>query len=157
MGNYPHPADDRAVSPVIAVILMVAITVVLAATVYVWISGFNANQQAPESAQVRAVGFDQDGNGATEWLRLVLVSGENSPYADSVVNVTTLAPSGTESSTLCNTPELSSSTCTTPFTGSWVPGEALWVPCQDQGAHQITVVVRGSVILDQKARCDGAA
>jgi flagellin-like protein len=35
-------ADD-AVSPVIAVILMVAITVVLAATVYVWVSGFSAN------------------------------------------------------------------------------------------------------------------
>ena len=35
--------DDDAVSPVIAVILMVAITVVLAATVYVWVSGFGAN------------------------------------------------------------------------------------------------------------------
>ncbi|HWG91209.1 MAG TPA: archaellin/type IV pilin N-terminal domain-containing protein, partial [Candidatus Thermoplasmatota archaeon] len=32
---------DDAVSPVIAVILMVAITVVLAATVYVWVSGFS--------------------------------------------------------------------------------------------------------------------
>jgi flagellin-like protein len=35
--------DDEAVSPVIAVILMVAITVVLAATVYVWVSGFGAS------------------------------------------------------------------------------------------------------------------
>ncbi|HVL48242.1 MAG TPA: archaellin/type IV pilin N-terminal domain-containing protein [Candidatus Thermoplasmatota archaeon] len=34
---------DDAVSPVIAVILMVAITVVLAATVYVWVSGFGAS------------------------------------------------------------------------------------------------------------------
>lgn len=34
--------QDSAVSPVIAVILMVAITVVLAATVYVWVSGFGA-------------------------------------------------------------------------------------------------------------------
>ena len=34
--------DDDAVSPVIAVILMVAITVVLAATVYVWVSGFGS-------------------------------------------------------------------------------------------------------------------
>lgn len=33
-------ANDAAVSPVIAVILMVAITVVLAAVVYVWVSGF---------------------------------------------------------------------------------------------------------------------
>jgi len=36
-------SNDDAVSPVIAVILMVAITVVLAATVYVWVSGFGSN------------------------------------------------------------------------------------------------------------------
>lgn len=35
--------DDEGVSPVIAVILMVAITVVLAATVYVWVSGFGSS------------------------------------------------------------------------------------------------------------------
>ena len=39
--------DEDAVSPVIAVILMVAITVVLAATVYVWVSGFGTNNSAP--------------------------------------------------------------------------------------------------------------
>lgn len=38
---------DSAVSPVIAVILMVAITVVLAATVYVWVSGFGAGGTQP--------------------------------------------------------------------------------------------------------------
>ncbi len=38
---------DEAVSPVIAVILMVAITVVLAATVYVWVSGFGAQSSNP--------------------------------------------------------------------------------------------------------------
>lgn len=36
-------AEDEAVSPVIAVILMVAITVVLAAVVYVWVSGFSVD------------------------------------------------------------------------------------------------------------------
>ena len=39
--------EDDAVSPVIAVILMVAITVVLAATVYVWVSGFGAQSGTP--------------------------------------------------------------------------------------------------------------
>ena len=39
--------NDDAVSPVIAVILMVAITVVLAATVYVWVSGFGSNSSQP--------------------------------------------------------------------------------------------------------------
>ncbi len=41
---------DDAVSPVIAVILMVAITVVLAATVYVWVSGFGAQSSAPQKS-----------------------------------------------------------------------------------------------------------
>lgn len=36
-------SSDEAVSPVIAVILMVAITVVLAAVVYVWVSGFSTS------------------------------------------------------------------------------------------------------------------
>ena len=40
--------DEEAVSPVIAVILMVAITVVLAAVLYVWASSFlNTTENAP--------------------------------------------------------------------------------------------------------------
>lgn len=45
--NRKFIAQDKAVSPVIGVILMVAITVVLAATVYVWASGFGANTTQP--------------------------------------------------------------------------------------------------------------
>lgn len=45
--NQAFRNDDNAVSPVIAVILMVAITVVLAATVYVWVSGFSSSSSSP--------------------------------------------------------------------------------------------------------------
>jgi flagellin-like protein len=45
--NRKFRGEDEAVSPVIAVILMVAITVVLAATVYVWVSGFGSNSSTP--------------------------------------------------------------------------------------------------------------
>ncbi|HWH09402.1 MAG TPA: archaellin/type IV pilin N-terminal domain-containing protein, partial [Candidatus Thermoplasmatota archaeon] len=38
---------DAAVSPVVGTILMVAITVVLAATVYVWVSGFGGSGSDP--------------------------------------------------------------------------------------------------------------
>lgn len=48
--------DDDAVSPVIAVILMVAITVVLAATVYVWVSGFGGSGQASKSIALSSNG-----------------------------------------------------------------------------------------------------
>ncbi|MEA3200743.1 MAG: Archaeal Type pilin, N-terminal [Thermoplasmata archaeon] len=47
--KFQRSADD-AVSPVIAVILMVAITVVLAATVYVWVSGFGAQSGNPQKS-----------------------------------------------------------------------------------------------------------
>jgi flagellin-like protein len=49
---------DEAVSPVIAVILMVAITVVLAATVYLWVSGFSGNQQGLIDASYSAKAVD---------------------------------------------------------------------------------------------------
>ena len=45
--NRKFLRGDEAVSPVIAVILMVAITVVLAATVYVWVSGFGSQSGTP--------------------------------------------------------------------------------------------------------------
>lgn len=45
--NQKFRSNDDAVSPVIAVILMVAITVVLAATVYVWVSGFGSQSGTP--------------------------------------------------------------------------------------------------------------
>lgn len=48
--------EDEAVSPVIAVILMVAITVVLAATVYVWVSGFNTGGGAARTMSLSSAG-----------------------------------------------------------------------------------------------------
>ena len=53
--------EDEAVSPVIAVILMVAITVVLAATVYVWVSGFGSNSSQP----AKSIAFTSGGQLAT--------------------------------------------------------------------------------------------
>ena len=50
--------NDDAVSPVIAVILMVAITVVLAATVYLWVSGFGNNQNNVVNASFAAKSID---------------------------------------------------------------------------------------------------
>ena len=48
--NQSFRESEDAVSPVIAVILMVAITVVLSATVYVWVSGFGGNHNQPAHA-----------------------------------------------------------------------------------------------------------
>lgn len=70
--------DDEAVSPVIAVILMVAITVVLAATVYVWVSGFSGgNQGAAASLSVSQVAAYADalaGTAATDGLKFTVTA-----------------------------------------------------------------------------------
>ncbi|MEM2259420.1 MAG: archaellin/type IV pilin N-terminal domain-containing protein [Candidatus Thermoplasmatota archaeon] len=42
--------NKAGVSPIIAIILMVAITVVLAATIYVWVSGFGTRSKVAEEA-----------------------------------------------------------------------------------------------------------
>ena len=49
----------RAVSPIIAVILMVAITVVLAATIYAWVSGFGGGGgTAMPAITLKQIGHD---------------------------------------------------------------------------------------------------
>lgn len=75
--------DDRGVSPVIAVILMVAITVVLAATVYVWVTQFGANGSTqPGSLGISQSSYDASStcgvSGATwcaKWLVLTASNG----------------------------------------------------------------------------------
>jgi flagellin-like protein len=70
---------DDAVSPVIAVILMVAITVVLAATVYLWVSGFGSNQNnlVQASFGAKAVDFPTmgDTDSSDDAIQLTYVSG----------------------------------------------------------------------------------
>lgn len=112
----PRLAADQGVSPVIGVILMVAITVVLAASVYVWTSSFTQGHNTNEHAQLKTQGFDPGDEGETRWIRLTLLKGENAPYHPSAVSFEVVLPDGTvvrsadpgESTqrTLCETPQL---------------------------------------------------
>ncbi|HHH77670.1 MAG TPA: type IV pilin, partial [Thermoplasmatales archaeon] len=52
--------DTTGVSPIIAVILMVAITVVLAATIYVWVSGFGGSGGTSASVNLAQTNYDGD-------------------------------------------------------------------------------------------------
>jgi flagellin-like protein len=63
--------DKTGVSPIISVILMVAITVVLAATIWAWVSGFGGSGSEPESAAVVA-------KGVNDRLRIILAEGGES-------------------------------------------------------------------------------
>ena len=51
--------DITGVSPIIAVILMVAITVVLAATIYVWVSGFGSQSSAKSASFTAQDAYDR--------------------------------------------------------------------------------------------------
>lgn len=74
--------DKTGVSPIIAVILMVAITVVLAATIYVWVSGFGTTEGGSEDAAVAVKDYTAGGSNG---IRCILSKGgDNAPY-----NVTT--------------------------------------------------------------------
>ncbi|HII40080.1 MAG TPA: type IV pilin, partial [Thermoplasmata archaeon] len=55
--------DEQAVSPVIATILMVAITVVLAAVLYVMVSGLIGNPGAGSKPTVSLTQFNKLANG----------------------------------------------------------------------------------------------
>ncbi len=162
---------DDGVSPVIAVILMVAITVVLAATVYVWVSGFASEDSGPEQASATARGFSTTGSD-TNWIRVTLVKGENAPYGEKQANYTLLDPNGESYSAddssatnyLCTDAKVTTGSCTNAFhdgTGTdantWDVGEVLYIPCQDSGDHSVTITVRGSTILDSAVNCDVAA
>ncbi|HEC76432.1 MAG TPA: type IV pilin [Thermoplasmatales archaeon] len=89
--------DKAGVSPIIAIILMVAITVVLAATIYVWVTGFKSGEQS-ENAAVTVKGED-------DAIRCILTKGGDNydptnGYADEnfAIYVNGVAVNGTEPS-----------------------------------------------------------
>lgn len=73
--NQKFRGADEAVSPVIAVILMVAITVVLAATVYVWVSGFGSQSSQPaKSISLASAGALESTTYTPDFLKKYTVS-----------------------------------------------------------------------------------
>lgn len=98
--RFHDKIPDEGVSPVIAVILMVAITVVLAATVWVWVSGFShgASDAQPGSLSLQQGAYNASANAfgvtnATWGVRFTVVGASaNFPLASlSVVDTTTSA------------------------------------------------------------------
>ena len=98
--NQKFRTDDDAVSPVIAVILMVAITVVLAATVYVWVSGFGAQSSTPaKSLSLTSAGALSNG-----WKNYTVASGTSGmKFSDLSLTVNGVARTQDLTFTSCNT------------------------------------------------------
>ena len=81
--------EDEAVSPVIAVILMVAITVVLAATVYVWVSGFGSQSSQPaKTLSLTSAGSIDSTTYATDFVKTYTVASATSGMRYQDITVT---------------------------------------------------------------------
>ncbi|MFB6206020.1 MAG: type IV pilin [Haloglomus sp.] len=73
--------DDEAVSPVIGVILMVAITVILAAVIGTFVLGLGNQVQSTTPSANFAVDYNQDGAGASDALIVTHDGGDRIPAA----------------------------------------------------------------------------
>jgi len=164
---------DGAVSPVIATILMVAITVVLAATVWYWVSGHDSEEE-PSFASAAARGYDANNNAATDWVRLTLTRSDGLTYSERSIHLSVIGPNGVLTygdsdgdgvhdgdDILCTTPAAivvsGKRVCDGVVLGDpsqWDPGATLYVPCQANGEHTLVLTLRSTVILDTKVRCE---
>ncbi|HVL86956.1 MAG TPA: type IV pilin N-terminal domain-containing protein [Candidatus Thermoplasmatota archaeon] len=136
---------DEAVSPVIAVILMVAITVVLAATVYIWVTSFSSQQDAGVQATVVVDTLDSDGDVQSDTIRLLLSNTAESFAAAQVTVTNNGAPA-----TLYTDQGTSAA-----FSTAWTSGTSLFLNCT-QGNNEIIVTLRNSVVASRTVRCDEA-
>ena len=136
--------EDEAVSPVIAVILMVAITVVLAATVYVWVSGFGSQSSTPAKtlALNSAAAFD-----GTNFAKDYTVSSgtPGMKYTDLTFTLNGL-------SVACDNAAPIAGTAAAPVFGISKTGGATWVDCT---SNTISIAAGDMIRLESDASFSG--
>ena len=139
--NQKFRNEDDAVSPVIAVILMVAITVVLAATVYVWVSGFGSSTSSAAKTISLTSGSALRSNSTAYWKNYTIASATSGmKYTDFSITLAGAALS-------CYATENSTAAGGGPGTVTyrlWQGGSVL--PCGGTNAAPANVVGPGDVI-----------
>ena len=145
--NKKFVEEDEAVSAVIGVILMVAITVAIAATVYVYVSGLASSPGSDtENASVAAEGTDDQ-------IKLVLASGGDD-YGD---GYTVTNDASSEVAVFINGTKVTLFTTTNWETGgqillglngaAWEEGQ----PCPEDD-YEVTVSIKNTVVFDGTIR-----
>lgn len=155
--NQNFVQADEAVSPVIGVILMVAITVVLAAVVFVLVSNLSKTSDKGEDSSA-TVSSPQAGR-----IYITLVrQGQNGPYTTGTTNPESVISVDNQA---CTLGEATTNEGVLGATGStaneWEAGETIIIgalataaDCGDDtslvagSTHFVTVVVHGTLILD---------
>lgn len=123
--------DNRGVSPVIGVILMVAITVILAAVIGTFVLGLGDSLQQTPQAQLSAEDASGDGSsiGQSETASLITIShGGGDQIADGEYQIRVKTPSGTSFTSLIeggtpNSFTWGSTDVTVQLTGNSNPGD----------------------------------
>jgi hypothetical protein len=110
--------------------------------------------EGPEraSASAKMVDMDED----DPWIRVALTSGENAPYAEEDVRVTTADADYRMHDRVCETPQLDGyPACEDPFEQgeSWEVGQSLFVPCSGEGSHQVDATVKETRVLEKQLEC----
>lgn len=134
--------DENGVSPVIGTILMVAVTVALAATVLTVMNAYGNKAPAEStSANFKATAIDTNNDGATDSIKLTYISGPVHPNADVLVAIKNAAGTAMTNTTTAT---------------SWTAGDfrIFDVAGSSAGPWFATVSVLGDTILDSTITLD---
>jgi FlaG/FlaF family flagellin (archaellin) len=143
----------------VATVLLVTLTIVTAASAFLWMDGFTGERNGTERAAASSQAVDMDGDTDTEWIQLTLTAGQNAPYSGDDIVVDVTGPDGSPVEALCKTGQYAGG-CLQPFDTSpgtsdtWDTGHTRWIPCQQKGAHILTLHVKDTPVLDASLICD---
>lgn len=119
--------QDQAVSPVIAVILLVALTVILAGATFLWVQDFSADQQSPRSLAV----MSQGGN-LTHAHYMVSSASPSLNWTDLAFSLSAIVPDG----------EVTAGQTFTVYDDNGVKGATLTVRDEPANAVILTLKIR---------------
>lgn len=134
--NRKFKEEENAVSAVIGVILMVAITVAIAATVYVYVAGFGSDVEAPKGASFAAKVIGNN-------LKITYATGDDDIADNSSSGAIVFIDSGYYVDLATHGTDIDSD-------GNWDPGDFISLPVSGLATDPcpITVVISGTTVLD---------
>lgn len=135
-----NETDDHGISAVVGAILMIAVTVVIGATVYAVVNGFGDKEtNAGPDAVFKAQSVDTDGNGVTDKIKISYLTGPPN-VDDSDVDITVKQADGTAASASGTEP------------ATWNPGD--FMVFEDQGSYFVTASILDHTVVDTTLTID---
>lgn len=132
--STPMGRDEEAISAVVGAILMIAVTVVIGATVYAVVNGFgDEKSDTGPNAVYKAQSVDTDGDGVTDHIKISYLTGPSGVDAGDV-DITVRTADGDDA--------VASDTEPT----TWSPGD--FMIFEDAGTYFVTVSILDTTVVD---------